>query len=168
MDDDPKIRLGYLSGVFGVNGWVKVFSYTDPKENILKYSPWLLNIQDEYVESKVDAGHVQGKGIVAKLDGVDSREKAVEFVGTNVYVKRSLFPELARGQYYWSDLIGLSVMTETKEELGRVDSLIETGANDVLIVKGDRERLIPFVVDDVVRKVDFEQGIIWVSWESDF
>ena len=168
MGDDPKICLGYLSGVFGVNGWVKVFSYTDPKKNILKYSPWLLNVQGKFIESEVLAGHVQGKGIVAKMDGIDSRENAVEITGTNVYVKRSLFPELGKDQFYWSDLIGLSVVTETDENLGLVDSLIETGANDVLVVKGDRERLIPFVTQNVVKKVDLEQGIIWVSWKSDF
>ncbi len=167
-DDDPKICLGYLSGVFGVQGWVKVFSYTDPKENILCYSPWLLIKQERTLESEVVAGNLYGKAIVAKLDVVDSREDAASITGMNIYVKRSCLPVLEKDQFYWSDLLGLSVLTDAGEVLGRVDSLIETGANDVLVVQGDRERLIPFVLESVVKKVDLENGIIKVSWESDF
>ena len=164
----PRSVWVYLSGVFGVKGWVKVFSYTDPRENILTYSPWLLIEQERILESEVVAGNFNGKAIVAQLDAVNSYEDASSITGMGIYVKRSCLPVLEKNQFYWSDLLGLSVLTEAGEILGRVDSFIETGANDVLVVKGDRERLIPFVFDNVVKKVDLEKGIIKVSWESDF
>ncbi len=168
MNVDTKVSIGHFAGCFGVKGWVKVFSYTEPKENILAYSPWILIEQGKFIEFKVIEGSRHGKTLVAHLDGIESREDAAKYTGQELYINRGQLPEIEQDEYYWADLIGLTVLTVNNINLGRIDSLIETGANDVLVVKGDQERLIPFLQKDVVRSVDLEGGKIHVSWDPDF
>ena len=168
MNADTKVSIGRFAGCFGVKGWVKVFSYTEPKENIFAYSPWILIEQDKVIEFKVIEGRRHGKSLVARLNGIGSREEAAKYTGQELYINRKQLPEVEQGEYYWADLVGLTVLTENNVNLGRVDSLIETGANDVLVVKGDQERLIPFLQKDVVKFVDLEGGRILVSWDPDF
>lgn len=168
MNAGTKVRIGHFAGCFGVKGWVKVFSYTKPKENILAYSPWILIGQDRVTEFKIIEGCRHGKSLVARLNGIESRAEAAEFTGREIYINREQLPEIEQDEYYWADLVGLAVLTENNVNLGRVESLIETGANDVLVVKGDQERLIPFLQKDVVRFIDLEGGKILVSWDPDF
>jgi 16S rRNA processing protein RimM len=113
-------------------------------------------------------GHQQGKGVVARLAECDNRDQAYALMGSEIAVRRDQLPATAPGEYYWSELQGLDVVNTDGESLGTVDHLLETGANDVLVVKGDRERLIPFVMDEVVIAVDREQGRIRVDWDKDF
>jgi len=158
------IVLGRIAGLYGVRGWVRVFSETDPKENILRYSPWLLE-GDAHV---VAEGRRHGKGLVVRLEGCSDRDQAANLVGRSICVHRDQLPPAQTDEFYWADLEGLAVETLAGESLGRVSHLFDTGANDVLVVKGDRERLLPFVWDDIVKDVDFQSGTIKVDWDPDF
>ncbi len=152
----------------GVHGWVKVFSHTRPRENIFHYSPWFLRRAGVEKQVSLSQGKCQGKLLLAKLDGIDSREQALSLSGADLLIDRSQLPEPESDEYYWTDLLGLTVSNTRQEVLGFVDGLLETGANDVLIVKGDREHLIPFVQGVHVLSVDLEQGLIQVDWDMDF
>ena len=113
-------------------------------------------------------GKPHGKGLVAKLDGVVDRDQAAALMDFTVSVDRGQLPENPDGTYYWADLVGLTVTTQQGQQLGTVDYMMETGANDVMVVAGDRERLIPFVLGQVVAKVDLESGLILVDWDPEF
>jgi len=162
------IVVGKIAGVFGVQGWCKVFSHTSPRENILQYSPWYLKRGGEWQLTKLTQGRKQGKSIVAQLEGIDDRDVAAALNGTEIAIKLSQLPELPKDEYYWSDLIGLEVETVTGVPFGKVTDMMATGANDVLIVKGDQERLIPFLQPDVVTEVDVKAGLIKVDWDPEF
>ena len=161
-----EIALGYISAVHGIKGWVKVNSWTRPMEAILQYQPWLLG-EDRKPVTIVD-GRKQGKGIAALLPGFENREQAVSLVGTQLFVGRDQLPETDEDEYYWSDLEGLEVKTTNGELLGRVEKLIETGANDVLVIRGNREHLVPFIQGQYVTRVDLEDGTIEVDWDPEF
>ena len=161
-----EIALGYISAVHGIKGWVKVSSWTRPMEAILQYQPWLLG-EDRKPVTIVD-GRKQGKGIAALLPGFEDREQAVSLVGLQIFVGRDQLPETDKDEYYWSDLEGLEVKTTNGELLGRVERLIETGANDVLVIRGNREHLVPFIQGQYVTRVDLEDGTIEVDWDPEF
>ena len=171
-ESDKRIIIGRMSGVHGTRGWLKVFSYTDPRENIFLYQPWLLGEGSKGNGTKwteiefADCG-TSGKTLVVKLPGVEDREAALELVGRSLAVYRERLPEPEPGQYYWTDLMHMEVVTLTGEQLGRVVDIHETGANDVLIVEGGRRRSIPFVMDEVIRRVDQDAAVITVDWEWD-
>lgn len=165
---EQHISVGKISGVFGIKGWVKVFSFTDPRENILTYSPWLLKKGDQTKTVNVVGGQLQGKTIVAQLADIEDRDQAASLMGWDIFITQDQLPKAAKGEYYWSDLIGLQVETIDGVQLGVVDSLLETGANDVIIVQGERERVIPFLQGRTIIKVDLEAGKIIVDWDPDF
>ncbi len=144
-----------------------MFSDTDPRENIVNYSPWMLKAEGS-VQTLEVAGRLQGRLVLAKLAGIESREEAAELIGNKIYIRPEQLPELAEGEYYWSDLIGMQVESVQAETLGQVEDMMETGANDVMVVKGDRQRLIPFVIDDIVREVDMAGRRIIVDWQADY
>ena len=159
--------MGRIVGLFGVRGWVKVFSYTDPREAILSYEGWLLGRKGDWKPAEVAEGQRHGKSVIAHFVGVDDRDRAAALVGSEIAVLREALPETAEGQYYWLDLIGLRVMHRDGTDLGEVQSMLQTGANDVMVVQGEQERLIPFVTNEVVISVDMVERIINVDWEWD-
>ena len=167
-----RVIIGRISGVHGIHGWLKVFSCTDPRENIFSYQPWLLGGgrkqgDGEWTEIEFADCGTSGKTLVVKLPGVEDREAALELVGRSLAVYRERLPKPEPGQYYWTDLMHMEVVTLTGEQLGRVVDIHETGANDVLIVQGGRRRSIPFVMDEVIRRVDQDAAVITVDWEWD-
>ncbi len=162
------IDVGEISGVFGVKGWVKVFSFTDPRENILAYSPWRLQKGNDAIEVKVFQGRVQGKSVVASLTNIEGRDAATLLIGYKIQVHIDCLPKPEVDEYYWHTLIGLQVVTTNGVDLGTVATLIETGANDVLVVQGERERLIPFIQADVVLNIDLTAKTILVDWDPEF
>jgi 16S rRNA processing protein RimM len=165
---DPQwVVLGRVSGLFGVRGWVKVFSHTAPPGNILEYPIWTLLRPEGRIEARLTEGRVHGKGIIAHLEGYDDRDRATALLEAEIAVRREQLPEPDENEFYWVDLEGLRVRTRDGVELGRVDHLFETGANDVMVVRGERERLIPYV-DEVVIEVDLERRTITVDWDPDF
>jgi 16S rRNA processing protein RimM len=165
------IPVGKISGAFGVKGWVKVYSFTEPRANILQYSPLFLSRQGEWVEIKLSGGHVQGKGLVMGIANVTERDQVQPLIGAELAIRKDQLEPAADDEFYWADLIGLRVENLEGEALGQVDHLLETGANDVLVVKADdqdQDRLIPFVLDEVVKQVDLEQQLIQVDWGKDY
>ena len=166
--------VGRILGVHGVKGWVKVYSHTDPRENLQRYQPWHLKQGAHWKPVKVTGFRPQGKGLIAKLDGIDEREVAASLVGQDIGVPRDLLPQSGDGEYYWRDLVGLRVSLADGRDLGKVAQMMETGANDVMVVRGDpdsldrRERLIPWLPDDVVTDVDLAEGRMTVDWDPDF
>lgn len=170
-DSERLLIVGRINGLFGVKGWVKVFSYTRPMANLLQYRPWQLkqNQNQTWQSVAIQEAAEHGKGLIARIDGCHDRDTAALWLGADIGVFRhQLPPSNDKEGYYWFDLIGLQVVNQTQSALGRVDSLIETGANDVLVVKGERERLIPFVFEHVILNVDLNAGVIQVNWDSDF
>jgi len=161
------VILGRISGLFGVKGWVKVYSYTEPREAVLDYDRWLLSGKNGWQEATVAEGQRHGKTVIVRINGYDDRDQAAGLIGTEIGVPRDELPEADSDHYYWSDLEGLSVVHRDGTEIGKVDHLLETGANDVMVVKGETERLVPFVMDKVVLGVDLAKGEIRVDWEWD-
>jgi len=152
-----------------VRGWVRVYSSTQPRENIVTYKPWYLRRdQGDWQETSLEEGRAHGKGVVARLADCTDRDQAQQLIGAEIGIRSDQLPALSPGVYYWKDLIGLQVVNTQGDDFGQVDNLLETGANDVLVVKGDRERLIPFVMKQVIVEVDLEQGRICVDWDKDF
>ena len=168
MSNTEFLNVGHISGVFGVKGWVRVFSYTDPLDNILDYSPWTLKKGNESKLVKVVRGKIQGKSVLAAIDGVIDREQAALLAGSEIWIEQAILPKAQAGEYYWFDLLGLSVENTQGVLLGVVDSMMETGANDVLIVKGDIDRAIPFLQGQTVLNIDLDAGLIQVDWDPDF
>jgi 16S rRNA processing protein RimM len=162
------IHVGKISGVFGVKGWLKVFSYTEPRENILNYKPWMLKKGDQAKTIKVIGGQLQGKNVVAQIEGITDRELALALMGWDVYISHGQLPAPEEGEYYWADLIGLDVENLEGVLLGKVDSLFGTGANDIIVVKGDRERALPFLQGQTVKSIDLAAGKMIVDWDADF
>ncbi len=166
-NDDDLIEIGHVLGVHGVKGQVKVFSLTSPRENIVNYSPWL--IQHKGLQSQVAiTGGKQGKNVVATLDGVSDRDQALEMVGAKILIRSDQLPQLRQGDYYWTQLCGLEVISIEGQSFGHIDHMLETGANDVMVVQGERERLIPYVMDEVVKSIDLDKQQIIVDWDADF
>ncbi len=163
-----KLLVGQINGVYGLRGWVKVFSYTEQRETILSYTPWTLCRQGEVQELAVLDGRRQGKTVLARLPGYEDCDQARRLLGSEIFVDRAQLPATDEQEYYWHDLIGLQVVNEADEALGKVVSMIATGANDVLVVRGERERLIPFVLGQVVVAVDLPACCLRVDWPADF
>ena len=163
------ITVGRLHGAFGVRGELKLESFTDPAQAIGRYQPWQLRDARGNTRS-CDSVHVRvgGKGLIATIPGIEDRDAADALHGTEVLVPRSALPPPAPGEYYWVDLEGLRVVNAEGVDFGRVSHLFATGANDVLVVQGERERMLPFVQPDVVRAVDFDAGVVTVDWDADF
>ncbi|MEA1048569.1 ribosome maturation factor RimM [Lamprobacter modestohalophilus] len=159
-----RIVLGRILGVYGVRGWLKIFSETSPLENIFSYSPWLIDGD----EQQVVTWRNHGKGLVAQLHGYDDRDHARTLTGKSISIRRDQLPPPSPDEFYWIDLQGLQVETREGISLGQVSHLIETGANDVIVVRGERERLLPFVWGQFVLDVDFEAGRLLVDWDPEF
>lgn len=171
---DDYVVLGKLTSAYGVKGWLRVYSYTSPMEGILDYAEWIVQHRGARTTRRLSQGRRQGKGLVASLEGVNSREQAEQLAGAEILLPKQVLPELETGDYYWYQLEGLRVVTLQGVDLGIVDYLFETGANDVLVIKGDahsvddRERLLPFLPDEVIRETDLDAGILTVDWDPEF
>jgi len=160
------VLLGRIAGVHGIKGWVKIHSFTDPREAIFDYQPWLVGESES--EITVLEGKVSGKYLLARLKDVSSRDDAEALAGQSIAIARSALPPAEEGEFYWSDLVGLTVVNQDGFKLGSIREMLATGANDVMVVSGDRERLIPFVMDIYVSQVDLDQGTVTVDWDPEF
>ena len=165
--DEELICVGHVLGAKGLKGWIRVFSHTSPRDNILSYSPWWIDRGEGLQAFEVD-GHREGRHVLARLAGIDDRTLAETLTGCRLYIRQRQLPRLAAGEYYWSDLIGLDVETLEAEPLGRVSAMMETGADDVMVLEGERERLIPFVIDEIVREVDLGNRRLVVDWSPEY
>ena len=170
---DDLIVIGKIYSVHGVRGEVKVYSFTDPVANLLQYKSWTLRREGSVKQVELVSGRGNDKFLVAKLKGLDDREEARLLAGFEICVPRNLFPELTSGEYYWYQLEGLKVFDQAGQLLGKIDHLLETGANDVMVVKpctdslDDRERLLPYT-EQCVLSIDLSAGEMLVDWDADF
>lgn len=168
MTGRDRVVLGRIAGLHGVRGWVKVHSYTEPREGLFGYRAWTLEQAGATRVVELQTGRVQGSRLIAKLAGIDDRDEAAGLVGTQISVGRDALPETGPGEYYWADLVGLEVETADGTVLGRVERLFATGANDVMVVTGERERLIPWLLGQVIEAVDLDARRIRVNWDPEF
>ena len=173
LTQEDLLVVGRISGVYGIKGWVRVHSFTEPTENLLGYGDWKIRRRGRWEPIEFDSGRHHGKGLVAHVAGVDTRDDAEALKGCDIAVPRDLLPALGDEEYYWHQLQGLTVMAGD-QCLGQVDHLLETGANDVLVVVptegsiDERERLVPWVMKQVIRSVDLESGVVEVDWDPEF
>lgn len=159
--------MGRITVPYGVRGWVNIQPSTEYLDGLFDYPIWWIEVEGVWKEIKVRDGKVHGDHLVAQLEGVDDRDQAFRLKGKLIAVKRDELPEPDEGEYYWSDLVGLNVENLQGEQFGVIAELFETGANDVMVVKGDQERLIPFI-DQVVQTVDLAGKRMVVDWDADF
>jgi len=171
---EQPLVVGQITSVYGVKGWVKLYSHTDPIEGIFKYSRWWLKTSKGWRPIELNQGRLQGRGLVTAVKGYSDRDQVKEICGSDVYIDAQELPKLDEGDYYWSQIEGLKVTTKEGIFLGEVKQLMETGANDVLVVRAcegshDREeRLIPYVPDMYVLNINLEQQSMLVDWDPEF
>jgi 16S rRNA processing protein RimM len=169
-DNSRRILLGRVLGAFGIRGEAKLESWTEPRAAIFRYQPWIVrDPQGRERELSGVRGRQSGKFLIATFPDVADRDTVEAMRGTEIYVPRAVLPPPKAGEYYWVDLEGLRVATTEGVCLGTVSHLFATGANDVLVARDDeRERMIPFVIPQYVRSVDFEANLVTVDWDPDF
>jgi len=169
------IVVGKLGAPYGIKGWLKVHSFTDDPQGIFDFSPWLIGQQGKWQSLEVVDWRRHNKGFIAKFAQVNDRDQAMAYTNVEISVDSAQLPALPEGEFYWRDLIGMSVITDKGYSLGIVDDLMETGSNDVLVVKanskdafGQSERLIPFLTDSVIKDVKYDKKEITVDWDPGF
>ena len=168
-DPARRILIGRIHGAFGVRGELKLESFTDPQGNLVRYQPWLLrDLQGREREVTGAKARPGGRGLVGTIPGIEDRDAAEALHGAELYVLRSALPPPRDGEFYWIDLEGMKVANLEGIEFGSVSHVFSNGANDVLVVRGDRERMIPWLRPDYVRELDFESGRILVDWDAEF
>jgi 16S rRNA processing protein RimM len=161
--------VGRIAGAYGIKGWLRVNSFTEPAETIFSYMPWQLQaINNGQLSRSVEIvqGKPHGKGVVVHLAGIDDRDQAEGLKGMEIRVDRERMPEPESGHYYWSDLEGLRVEDAAGTNLGRVDHMMDTGSTDVMVVCGESRHLIPFIVGETVLEVNLEAGFVRVDWDA--
>lgn len=168
MIEEDYLHIGKISSVFGIKGYVKVFSFTDDRASILQYSPWLLKKAGQSQRLEVVTGQLQGKAVIALLRGITERNQAESLIGWDIYIAKAQLPPAGQGEYYWSDLIGLQVTNLQGVDFGKVTSLLETGANDVLLISGERQRAVPFLQQQTIKNIDLVTKTLQVDWDADF
>ena len=163
-----RIVLGRITGPFGVRGWVKVISFTEPREQMLDYPRWRADLPGQTTrELRPAEGRRHGKGLVVRLEGIDDRDAAIALSKPELWVERQELPALPAGEHYRADLIGLEVVNLAGDRLGRVDHFLDLPANPVMVVVGERERWLPLGRGQLLR-VDRERGRITVDWDAEF
>ena len=159
--------MGRVSAPFGVKGWVKVQTFTDKTDSLLGFPQWWLSETGGWRSCTVEEQAVRGSELLVRFAGVADREAAASLKGRDIAIARKQLPVPEEGEFYWADLVGMKVENTAGESLGRVERLFESGANPVMVVVGETERLLPFV-DAVIKRVDLDSGKILVDWELDY
>ncbi len=165
--DEKKLLVGKINGFFGVQGWVKIFSYTEPRKNILEYQPLYFIDNGAYKTIEMTTGREQSKTIVAHVKGIDNRDQAAQLIGKSLYIDKDQLPELDDNEHYWHELVGFRVINKNGIDLGVVDYLVDTSSNDVLVTKGDKAHWIPYIEPYLVT-VDKQNRVISVDWDENF
>ncbi len=166
--DRQRTVLGRIGGAFGVRGWLKVVPQTSERDTLLDYPVWQIQTATQWMMCTVLEARPQAATLVARLEGIADRDQAQALKGRNIAVWQDELPELGTGEYYWSELIGLEVVTSKGVRLGVLDRFVETGANDVFVVCGETENWLPYLPGEVVLKVDLESRCMEVDWDPEF
>jgi 16S rRNA processing protein RimM len=175
VSKEEQIILGKVGAVYGIKGWLKIHSFTDETEAILDYFPWSLKLGNKTQTVEITDWRKHNKVLIVKVAGIDDRDEAQALVGSEILTNEAALPELSEDDFYWRDLIGMSVVTNKGYDLGVVTDMMETGANDVLVVKANlkdgfskKERLIPYLFEQVIESVSIENKQICVDWDPGF
>lgn len=175
MNKENQIVLGKVGAVYGIKGWLKIHSFTEETDAILDYFPWSLKLGNKTQTVEITDWRKHNKGLIVKVGNINDRDEAQTLVGSEILTSENSLPDLPEGEFYWRDLIGMSVITNQGYDLGVVSDMMETGANDVLVVKANlndgfnkKERLIPYLFEEVVESVSIENKQICVDWDPGF
>lgn len=169
MDTDDKwIIVGRFGRPHGVKGFITVHSFTEPRENILKYPKWRAKINNQWQHLEIAHAEVNHKAILAKVDGYQDRESVSRLTNVEIAVSTDTLPDLDDGEYYWFELIGMKVMNQQGVSFGSVREILSTGAHDVLVVHGEHKHLIPYVYDKFIISINKQEGMITVDWDENF
>lgn len=160
--------VGRFGSAYGIHGWIKVHSFTTPSENILQYQPWKIYLNHSWQDLSIKATRFSSHQSIVQIEGCLTPEAARRYTGAEIGISPSCLPSLPVGEYYWSQLIGLHVVTVNGVELGVVDHLFETGSNDVLVIKGERTRMVPYLPNRVIQSIDLLLQKIVVDWDPEF
>jgi 16S rRNA processing protein RimM len=162
------VEMGRIGAPFGVQGWVHVESYTDPRDELLRYGAWTLkSANGERMERRLLEGRAQGKGLVVRLEGVAGRDDAASLRGTVVEIARETLPETSAREFYRADLLGLTVRNLQGIELGLLEHFVDAPANAVMVVRGARgEHWVP-ATPVHIREVKLDAGVVIVDWPAD-
>jgi len=161
------VVIGIVGAAFGVDGWVKINSYTSPQDNCLDYLPWKIKQQGKWVDLEITATKQQGQRILAKFAGYQDRETVRLLTNAEIGIEREKLPDPGKNEYYWEDLEGFTAVTKENVTLGKVDHLFSTGANDVIVIVGEKTHMLPYI-PHVIVKVDMQNQVITVDWDPDF
>jgi len=167
-DEKDWLIVGRFGRPHGLKGYISVYSFTQPNSNILNYSNWVVSDRGSRTPLKVLSYEQHTRFIAVLIEGYEDRNLVSQLTNLEIAVPRESLPELGSGEYYWNQLIGMSVVNIQGETLGTVTDLIATGANDVLVVTGDARYLIPFLLDKVVHNVSLEKKEIIVDWDNSY
>lgn len=152
----------------GIKGFVTVHSFTEPRDNVLKYANWHAFINNKWQPIKLLRAEVQNKAIIAQIEGYPERELVTRLTNIEIAVQQAQLEELKPGEYYWHQLVGMNVINREGELFGKVIEIIPTGANDVLVVEGNKRHLIPYLLGKFILNIDINQQLITVDWDMDF
>lgn len=175
MSEKEKIVVGKLGATYGIRGWLKVFSYTENAESIFSYAPWFIKVRGQWEECLIEDWKRHGQGFVVKLSDMNLREDAQSLTNAEIAINANVLPALSNEEFYWRELFGMEVVTTKGYSLGKVADILETGSNDVLVVTanpkdafGQKERLVPFLDEQVIKLIDRDAQRIEVDWDPGF
>jgi 16S rRNA processing protein RimM len=168
VNDSDWIIVGRFGRPHGVRGLITVISFTEPRDNILRYAPWYVHSHDSWQVVKLLRVDITNKSILAQIENYNAREQAALLTNVEIAIKQEQLPELENGEYYWHQLVGMKVVNSQGIDLGAVKEIMPTGANDVLVVEGEKRYLIPYLLKQIILRVDGQQRLITVDWDKDF
>lgn len=164
---DQYITIAKIGAPYGVRGWLKVQTFTDSIENAVNYRPWFVtDAKGQWSILAVEQVDYQSERLLIKIQGIDTPEAARCYTGKLLHIPRNKLPVLQENEYYWSDLEGLTVIDQHGDVLGKVSFLLETGSNDVLVVKGSKQIAVPYLPGQVIKSVSLDTREIHVEWEA--
>jgi 16S rRNA processing protein RimM len=167
-DNSKWLVVGQFGRPHGIKGFISIVTFTEPRENILKYIDWHVGINHEWQPITILETKINTKCIIARVDGYHEREHVARLTNIEIAVKISQLQKLHADQYYWHELIGLKVINQEQQDLGLVTEIMATGSNDVLVVCGKKRHLIPFLREQIIISINTSQGLITVDWDEDF
>ncbi|XBS70643.1 ribosome maturation factor RimM [Acerihabitans sp. KWT182] len=169
------VVLGKMGSTYGIHGWLRVFSSTEESESIFDYQPWFIKRAGKWQQLELQGWKHHNQDLIIKIKGTEDREAASQLTNCEIVVDSTQLPPLEAGDYYWKDIMACQVVTTAGYQLGSVIDMMETGSNDVMVVKanlkdayGMQERLIPFLDGQVIKNVDLNAHIIEVEWDPNF
>lgn len=162
------VVVGQFGKAHGLKGLVKVHSFTQPEDNLLRYPNWHMKTKDGWVKVELEQVRLQGHSILAQIANINDRDQAAALTNRQIAVPEDVLPDLEEDEHYWFHLIGLQVINRQGINLGSVEDLMTTGSNDVLVVKGEKEYLIPYLPEIYVLKINKDEGVITVDWDENF